>query len=104
MEEGAGVFGEMHGEAQSFNGFGIGEADFAEALAGELIAGGGDAVGASLKIGEMHGFNFFGMFAQNLAGPERAGDIAAGGFEFCGEATIEDLQTGKVELTSGFHR
>jgi hypothetical protein len=67
------------------------EADLGIADAGNLVAGGLDALRACLDVGAVDGNDFLRRFFQHVSRPERAIDARSQVFELRGQAAIEHM-------------
>jgi hypothetical protein len=92
---GCGFAGQRNRTKQSSIGAGGVKADFCVAHAGDLVAGGLDAIGSGFDIGAMDSDDFFGRVFKNMRGPERAVDVGSEIFELRGHASVEDMYAAK---------
>ncbi len=86
---GSGLAGESDGAQQGSVGPFGGESDLGIAHAGDLVAGGEDAVGSGFDVGAMDGDDLGGFVFKDVGGPERAIDVRAEVFELRREAAVE---------------
>ena len=79
------------------------KAQFLEALLRDLVARGDQAIRACFEILAMHGGDRLRRTLEHMRRPHRSGEIEPFSFEFGCEASIENVQAGKVELPQWCH-